>query len=143
MSAPFVGEARIGAAGAEGGSIIIVVKLQAFDQLVPLTFDAFVRQKYVVPFASPLTVTLVRVAPDWSKNVVPNMLESETCTSYIVAPPELPQLRPSERDWLPAPFAGERKTGAAGAEGGAIIIVVKLQMLDQLVPPAFVAFARQ
>ena len=41
MSAPFVGDARIGAAGAV---MIIVVKLQVLDQLVPLTFDALARQ---------------------------------------------------------------------------------------------------
>ena len=93
-----------------------------------------------MPFVSPFTVALVST-PLWSKRVLPNALDSDTSTSYEVARAELLQLRPSEDiGWLPAPFDGEARTGAAGAA----TMVVKLQPPDQpLIPPASFAPTRQ
>ena len=89
----------------------------------------------------PLTVAVVKVAPVWSKSVLPKALDSETETSYWAAPAEVPQLKTSEVTGSPtAPFVGEARTGAAGAA----MIVVKLHTLDHNpVPPAFFAFASQ
>lgn len=68
----------------------------------------------------------------------------EAWTRYEVAPDEAFQDSAAGMATPVAALAGALSVGAAGGGGGATVAVVKLQVADQaLVPPVFVALARQ
>jgi hypothetical protein len=133
--AKFIGADKIGA----NGALRLVVKLRVEYGLVPATFFAFTRQKYVVPATKPVIGWDVPVIVESLNTVTANVLLVETCTRYVFAPTDAFQLNVGFVDWLVARFSGAINTGANGAA-----LVVKLHTVEYaLVPAEFFVFTRQ